>query len=251
MRIRRSPETESLGLSGLSGSVTGVTTPTVTNVDVIGNLRDDYALAVTFEESGETYWFARELVEFVDHAPGTEIQISGAPFKSVRTDAGEWQDVPLTAAEREQDGLRRKPGGERDTRRRIMVSLIAMAAGWASGYAYYAAYMTCCTTWRRSTDDAAILFWSAAFVSLGWCLVTLPVVLTRRLDVLWSRPFAALFFGAVTGGLTFAFLLIWTPLAKSPFYISYAAVVGGIAGLVFSIAQHGARGAAARQWFRD
>lgn len=101
VRIRDTPETEALGIAGAPGSVSGFTTPSVTNVEVIGTLQDDYALAVIVDTTGETYWLPPELVEFVNDAPGMELWVSGSRFKSVRTETGEWINVPLTATELE------------------------------------------------------------------------------------------------------------------------------------------------------
>ena len=106
VRIRQSSETEALGLSGKFGSVSGFTTPSVTGVNVIGGVSVDYALGVILENRKETYWFAPDLLEFVDQAPGTEMWIAGAPTKSVRSERGEWLQVPGLLVEVWQDNLR-------------------------------------------------------------------------------------------------------------------------------------------------
>ena len=98
VRIRRSPETERLGIAETIGNVYGETTPSVTNVEVIGQLHSDYALNVYFESLKLSYWFAPEMLEFVNHAPGTEVHVHGSPFKSVRQRDGKWKDVPLEPA---------------------------------------------------------------------------------------------------------------------------------------------------------
>ncbi len=90
VRIRAAPETEANGLARSVGKVFGWTTPSETGVDVIGALTSDYAVNVYFEERQESFWFAPELVEFIDHAPGTEVSIDGAQKKWVRTGQGEW-----------------------------------------------------------------------------------------------------------------------------------------------------------------
>jgi hypothetical protein len=61
-------------------------------VDVIGRLEEDFALNVHFDADGvEDAWFARALVEFVDHAPGTEAAIGD---RRLRRDAtGVWQPI--------------------------------------------------------------------------------------------------------------------------------------------------------------
>jgi len=68
----------------------------VTLVDVIGEYHADYAVNVYFDELGKDYWFAPELLEFIDHAPGTEILVSGSNKKLVRTRDGRWREEPLS-----------------------------------------------------------------------------------------------------------------------------------------------------------
>jgi hypothetical protein len=92
VRIRSSAETEANGLAGLTGQIYGQTTPSVTGVEVIGGLTSDYAINVFFADRQESFWFAPELVEFVDHAPGTEVTIAGVAKKWIRTEAGEWKE---------------------------------------------------------------------------------------------------------------------------------------------------------------
>jgi hypothetical protein len=95
VRIRRSPETERLGIAETIGNVYDETTPSDTKVEVIGQLRSDYALNVYFDSLKKSYWFAPEMLEFVNHAPGTEVHVHGAAFKSVRQRDGTWKEVPL------------------------------------------------------------------------------------------------------------------------------------------------------------
>jgi hypothetical protein len=92
VRIRSSAETESKGVAGLSGQVYGQTTPSVSGVEVIGETTSDYAINVFFEGRHESLWFAPSLVEFIDHAPGTEMTLDGVAKKWVRTASGEWRE---------------------------------------------------------------------------------------------------------------------------------------------------------------
>ena len=46
VRVRSTPLTEERGLAGLDGNVHGETTPSVTGVEVIGELKSDYAINV-------------------------------------------------------------------------------------------------------------------------------------------------------------------------------------------------------------
>ncbi|MBX6312193.1 MAG: hypothetical protein IRY99_04640 [Isosphaeraceae bacterium] len=88
VRVASTPLTVSLGLAGLMGQVYGETTPSVTGVEVVGRSAADYAVNVQLDGRDESLWFAPELLEFVDHAPGTEIVIGNK--RLVRTASGEW-----------------------------------------------------------------------------------------------------------------------------------------------------------------
>jgi len=90
VRLRSTAETEALGLAGRVGQVYGETTPSITGVSVVGQLSGDYALNVHFEGRTDTLWFAPELLEFVDHAPGTEIRLAGVPRTWKRSATGAW-----------------------------------------------------------------------------------------------------------------------------------------------------------------
>jgi len=90
VRVRATPDTVARGAANLVGQVCGETTPSVTRVSVIGHLTRDYAVNVHFEGRNETFWFAAELLEFVDHAAGTEIRVGGVPKKWTRSESGEW-----------------------------------------------------------------------------------------------------------------------------------------------------------------
>ena len=97
VRIRSTPETESWGFAGRCGTVSGFTTPSSTGIEVVGRFSEDYALAVMFEDPPACdAWFARELVEFIDHGPGTEIRIGN--IKAVRNSDGTWIETRLDGA---------------------------------------------------------------------------------------------------------------------------------------------------------
>jgi hypothetical protein len=93
VRVASTPLTDSLGLAGLLGQVYGETTPSVTGVEVVGQTGEDYAINVQLDGREESIWFAAELLEFIDHAPGTEIVIGNK--RAVRAASGEWiEDRP-------------------------------------------------------------------------------------------------------------------------------------------------------------
>ena len=90
VRIRDTPATRERSLAGLTGQVFGLTTPSITSVEVIGTLSSDIALNVHFDELKSSSWFAPELVELIDHAPGSEIRLDGVAKKWTRQSDGTW-----------------------------------------------------------------------------------------------------------------------------------------------------------------
>ncbi|WP_126421485.1 hypothetical protein [Asticcacaulis excentricus] len=90
VRIASTPETIKLGVAGKNGQVYGITTPSVTGIEMIGQSPKDNAVNVYFEDASEALWFAPELVEFVDHGAGTAVEIAGQ--KSVRNTDGSWSN---------------------------------------------------------------------------------------------------------------------------------------------------------------
>ena len=90
VRIVSTAETLEMGLAGCIGQVYGLTTPSVTGIEMIGHSQQDHAINVYFDDRSEGFWFAPELVEFVDHAPGTTIKIGDKT--SIRQADGQWLD---------------------------------------------------------------------------------------------------------------------------------------------------------------
>ncbi len=100
LRIRSTPQTESAGYAGLTGQVLGFTQPSILGETVVGELMEDFALNVYFEDRGEGAWFAPDLLEFVDHAPGSEFRVDGAAKAWIRTASGNWVEVTNPPAPR-------------------------------------------------------------------------------------------------------------------------------------------------------
>ena len=91
VRVRTTPHTEGLGVAGQTGIVYGVTKPSVTGVNVVGDSHDDEAICVRIESRNQEFWFAPALLEFVDHQAGTTMGIGNRRF--IRAEDGEWREV--------------------------------------------------------------------------------------------------------------------------------------------------------------
>ena len=89
-RISPTEETESLRMAGLTGVVQGLTTPSVTRVEV-GKSSKDLAICVLLDGQATQLWFAEELLEFVDHGAGITTEIVG--HKLMRDERGEWREI--------------------------------------------------------------------------------------------------------------------------------------------------------------
>lgn len=77
VRIRTTPVTEAAGYGGAEGVVYGVTTVSMTGVEVIGEAEDDTALNVDFSGARPAAWFQPSLVEVIG-TPETTIEIGRA-----------------------------------------------------------------------------------------------------------------------------------------------------------------------------
>jgi hypothetical protein len=91
VRIKSTPETIAAGLAGLEADVNGFTTPSVTNVEVIGGAPDDCAINVSPLAGGDTYWLRPDLLEVLHHNPGMELKVGN--MKAVRRADGTWDET--------------------------------------------------------------------------------------------------------------------------------------------------------------
>lgn len=92
-KIKFNQDTEKLGVAGLTGSIYGETKPSISNVEIIGVSTEDFALNIYIEEKRVDYWFPREYLEFISHAPGTDLKIGDSNF--IRKENGEWVEKKL------------------------------------------------------------------------------------------------------------------------------------------------------------
>lgn len=88
VKIKRSPETEKSGTAEKVGEIYGETTPSITNVDVIGNPKRDYAVNVFFKETKSSLWFDEDLLELIDSGEGTAMTLGDKTF--IKTKDGDW-----------------------------------------------------------------------------------------------------------------------------------------------------------------
>jgi hypothetical protein len=92
VRIKSSPETDKMGLTGKVGKVYGETTPSVMDFEIIGSPKRDYALNVYFEDLKESFWFDEELLEQLDNAVGSTITLDGINKQWTKDENGMWNE---------------------------------------------------------------------------------------------------------------------------------------------------------------
>jgi hypothetical protein len=89
VRIVDAEPTRRSGYANMVGVCYGLTTPSVTHVEVVGDDTSDVALNVHFEHDGVSdAWFAPDLVVLVEHAVGSRATVGTHSF--VKGDNGEW-----------------------------------------------------------------------------------------------------------------------------------------------------------------
>ena len=120
---------------------------------------------------------------------------------------------------------------------RVSLSALASVVGWGVGFGYYllAGWLTSALGWRN--DAPVIALWSAVFVATTWFIAVLPAVLAVPPTAILLRLPWAITTGAVSGFIIFALLLTavgGTVVLSSPFYVSYAVVVGSTTSTVYS-----------------
>ena len=97
VRILRTELTVELGLADLVGNGRGFTTPSVTGIEAIGGYAQDKAFDVLVDQRNESFWLSPDLLEFVDHAPGTTITLDGVSKTWIRSETGEWEEIDTTS----------------------------------------------------------------------------------------------------------------------------------------------------------
>jgi hypothetical protein len=92
VRILADASTEARSLAGKLGTVYGQTTPSSTHPDVIGTPLKAYAVSVFIDDVQEQFWFAEQLLEFVDHGAGSVVKLDGVDKEWVRNADGSWDE---------------------------------------------------------------------------------------------------------------------------------------------------------------
>lgn len=91
VRIAATPETRATGWAGREGTYCGFTTPSVTEIEVIGR-RDDLGYNVLFDNEQDDAWFDPSLVERLGFDPDGTVVFGDKRFR--RAADGDWIPDP-------------------------------------------------------------------------------------------------------------------------------------------------------------
>lgn len=96
VRIVDSPFTRAKGLAGKFGEITGQTTPSMMDFEIVGTPKEDVAIHVHFEDLESDYWFDPDLLENIDDGEGTVITLDGVNKKWTKGKNGVWLEEDTT-----------------------------------------------------------------------------------------------------------------------------------------------------------
>ncbi|BDU16664.1 hypothetical protein [Lysobacter auxotrophicus] len=94
VRIKEGPETAQAKIAGLEGTVYGFTTPSLTGVETVGPLSEDFALNVHVDSLNQGYWLDPGNIELVERPEAMEFSIAGKTIRVTQKD-GEYNEAVI------------------------------------------------------------------------------------------------------------------------------------------------------------
>jgi hypothetical protein len=116
--------------------------------------------------------------------------------------------------------------------RHALLSFLAMLAGWLLPSTLFV--LGAAVTHSGVESMFAVAFWAGFFVFAAWLLIALPVALFVRPQHVLLRRRVAPLFGFVAGFLSMAWTMFGTSDAGRWLLPTYAGLIGGVAGAVYS-----------------
>jgi hypothetical protein len=89
VHVHETAEAIAAGVAGLVGDVVEIAPPPGAEVAVIGATGADAAVNVTFAGKDGPYWFAKDQLDIVEHAPVPENRIPGVEPKALKDVSGD------------------------------------------------------------------------------------------------------------------------------------------------------------------
>ena len=97
--------TRKAGVAAKEGTCLGFTTPSVINIEFIGETEIDYAISIELSDTKEIVWTTQDLVEFISHGEGQVIEI-GNKTATRRAD-GSWKEEIIDPTKEKTSWLKR------------------------------------------------------------------------------------------------------------------------------------------------
>jgi len=92
VKIVSTEETRKLNLADLEGQVFEETTPSKMDFEIIGELKEDFAVNVHFNSLDRAHWFTEELIEVLDNGTGTTMSLDGLETVFTKNEDGGWNE---------------------------------------------------------------------------------------------------------------------------------------------------------------
>ena len=98
-------KTRAAGVALKDGVCMGFTTPSITNIEFIGDTEIDYAISVELKENSEIVWTTQDLLEFIDHGEGQVMEIGNR--RATRRADGSWKEEIIDPSKEKSNWLKR------------------------------------------------------------------------------------------------------------------------------------------------
>jgi hypothetical protein len=97
--------TKKAGVAAKEGTCLGFTTPSVTNIEFIGETEIDYAISIELSDTKDIIWTTQDLVEFISHGEGQVIEIGNK--RATRRADGSWKEEIIDPTKEKTSWLKR------------------------------------------------------------------------------------------------------------------------------------------------
>ena len=97
--------TRKAGVATKEGTCLGFTTPSLTDIEFIGETEVDYAISIELKDSSEIIWTTQDLVEFIDHNEGHVIEMGN--MRATRRADGSWKEERIAPSQEKLGWLKR------------------------------------------------------------------------------------------------------------------------------------------------
>ena len=98
-------KTRAAGVALKEGVCVGFTTPSVSNIEIIGDIEIDYAICVELKDNSEIIWATQNLLEFIGYGEGQVMEIGN--IRVTRRSDGNWKEEIIDASKENSNWIKR------------------------------------------------------------------------------------------------------------------------------------------------